>query len=595
MSIAHINGKPWKEQYAFNTSQSGDIAPWTTGVDLPFNWDDSQAVITKNRVYLIGGSDNGGRSALVYYASINGDGTLGTWIADTSLPTSISSSQAIVTKDHVYLIGGYDGSTSTTIYVASVDSSGVIGTWAAGISLPIGMELAQAVVTKNRIYVFGGFESASVLTAPISENGVIGTWANDTSLPAEWYGSQAVITEGYVYLLGGLSGSARQSGTYMAPIDEDGLIGTWTTGTNLPGALGYSQSFISGSTVYLFGGYDSTGTTSVVYMASIDGSGVIGAWTTGTSLPGAMKHSQVIVTNSRIYMLGGGLGDADVVYEASLSGGFNDYTDYLTEDASNVVAIISPRASVFATGDVIATGFGVVETLVPKVFCVGEPTLLGSGDLIPLMPSVFSTGTVAIFGFGDIISLVPEILSIGEVSEPSGYGFYDSYIPSLFSLGTVSIIGNIDVKIMTASVLASGINPILGSFDISPKKIKVKCNYGGAGNFNSFPEINAYGKVSIICLTDIKSKQVSVSSVGQLSLIGVGNYITRRPGLSSQGLVFNSGIGDINVSSPAVSTYGYMLNVGDIDINSMLIQINCQAELTDDYIVIRYNRESVCH
>ena len=29
------NGKPWKQQYGFNTSQSTDITGWTTGTSLP--------------------------------------------------------------------------------------------------------------------------------------------------------------------------------------------------------------------------------------------------------------------------------------------------------------------------------------------------------------------------------------------------------------------------------------------------------------------------------------------------------------------------------------------------------------------------------
>ena len=43
----------------------------------------------------------------VYTAPINADGTLGTWTTGTSLPSVLCSSQAIVTKNRVYLLGGY--------------------------------------------------------------------------------------------------------------------------------------------------------------------------------------------------------------------------------------------------------------------------------------------------------------------------------------------------------------------------------------------------------------------------------------------------------------------------------------------------------
>ena len=54
-----------------------DITGWTTGTSLPGVLSYAQAIVTKSRVYLLGGY-NGGGVATVYTAPINADGTLGT-------------------------------------------------------------------------------------------------------------------------------------------------------------------------------------------------------------------------------------------------------------------------------------------------------------------------------------------------------------------------------------------------------------------------------------------------------------------------------------------------------------------------------------
>jgi hypothetical protein len=92
-------GQPWRQQYAFNTEQSTDITGWTTGTSLPAAVYYSQAIVTKNRVYLLGGYVNGSYSSTVYTAPILSDGTLGTWTTGTSLPATVYASQAIVTKN----------------------------------------------------------------------------------------------------------------------------------------------------------------------------------------------------------------------------------------------------------------------------------------------------------------------------------------------------------------------------------------------------------------------------------------------------------------------------------------------------------------
>jgi hypothetical protein len=82
--------------------------------------------------------------------------------------------------------------------------------------------------------------------------------------------------------------------------------------------------------VYLLGGYNGSGWVSTVYTAPINSDGSLGTWTTGTSLPGVLGYSQAIVTKNRVYLLGGYNGSAYVstVYTAPILGGLNDYAPY---------------------------------------------------------------------------------------------------------------------------------------------------------------------------------------------------------------------------------------------------------------------------
>ena len=62
------SGKPWRQQYAFNKTQTSDITGWTTGTSLPGTVGYSQAIVTSSRVYLLGGSN----SSTVYTAPFSG-------------------------------------------------------------------------------------------------------------------------------------------------------------------------------------------------------------------------------------------------------------------------------------------------------------------------------------------------------------------------------------------------------------------------------------------------------------------------------------------------------------------------------------------
>ena len=328
------SGKPWQQQYQINETQNSAITSWTTETSLPISVCYLTSFVTKNRVYICGGYASGNTTvSTVYTAPINTDGSLGTWVAATALPTALRSSQAIVTKNRVYILGGHNGSSAVSVvYSAVINADGTIGSWTTETSLPGSLNSSQAVVTKNRVYLIGGNNGShlsTIYTAAINVDGTLGSWVSSGSLPLGISAGQAVVTRNRVYYIGGSTGSAV-SNVYTAIINNDGTLGSWVADANLPGSLSDSQAIVTKNRIYLFCGHNGSAYVATVYTAAINSDGTLGAWTTGTSTSTTLAISQSIIVKNKVYLLGGynsGLHSSAVI-SATILEGLNDYSPY---------------------------------------------------------------------------------------------------------------------------------------------------------------------------------------------------------------------------------------------------------------------------
>ena len=330
--IRYGSGQPWKNQYDINTNINENLL-WGVASGLPGILSESSVVVTKNRVYMIGGRTASVSLKTVYTAPINADGTLGTWVEGTSLPFPISKAQTVVTKNRVYLIGGYENGAfqhSATVYTAPINSDGTLGSWVYANSLPNSCSYSAAIVTKNRIYMLGGYVPSKVYTCSVDSEGIIGSWSETTPLPAAVMDSQAIVTKDRVYLLSGT--------IYTASINSDGALGSWSNVGNLPGNYQNSQAVVIKNKVYLIGGSDQTGWSNKVYSANIDFNGVLGNWSLDSTLIVPTGASQAIVTSSYIYVISqeNGNGHDNTIVRASLLGGLNDYSPYYNGTITNI-------------------------------------------------------------------------------------------------------------------------------------------------------------------------------------------------------------------------------------------------------------------
>ena len=274
-TMSSIIGQPWRQQYSFNTANS-TIGTWVTDTSVLLSGVIfSQAIVTNNRVYLLGGLKGSITINTVYTTTINADGTLGTWVTSTPLPVALFWSQVIMTKNRVYLIGGRNGATYlSTVYTATINADGTLGTWIIDTPLPISVSNMQIIVINNRVYLLGGningIPLSTVYTTTINTDGTLGTWIIDIPLPRAVAHSQAIVTNNRVYLLGGWNGNYT-SVVYTAPINPDSTLGTWTIDTPLPITIAHSQAIVTNSRVYLLGGYNGNIALNTVYSTPFSG------------------------------------------------------------------------------------------------------------------------------------------------------------------------------------------------------------------------------------------------------------------------------------------------------------------------------------
>lgn len=197
--------------YTATINADGTISSFTlvSGGNLPGPVYGAGVFITKDRVYVAGGTFG----TNMYTATIDANGIIGAWTTGPTFPANVIHVQCIVTKNRVFVLGGtISGTEQNTVYTASINADGTIGTWSASTPLPAVMSNHHAYATANRIWVWGGNDGtgnfpARGYTAPINADGTLGTWtASGGSSPTTGQGT-VVATSTRVYTLGGVSGT----------------------------------------------------------------------------------------------------------------------------------------------------------------------------------------------------------------------------------------------------------------------------------------------------------------------------------------------------------------------------------------------------
>jgi hypothetical protein len=270
-------------------------------------------------LYVVGGSVDYGSSSTqttsVLSAAIGSSGALGSWTTLSSLPTGTSVA-AVMSDGHcLVLAGGSTASDSTAeeVYTAELNGDGTIGSWSAQTSLSSGVSYASGAAVRGYVYVVGGYTSSSGTTTTVSYARLdpdcsIDAWSTTTALPSARNSASVVAAGGRIWVVGGESSSgSTSSAVYSAAPGTTGTISSWTTETSLP----YSRSFPGVAVIdgYLVaaGGEDSWGNgTDDVFYAAIGSSGTLGSWSTSSAtLSTDLYYHRLTSWQGHIYQVGG--------------------------------------------------------------------------------------------------------------------------------------------------------------------------------------------------------------------------------------------------------------------------------------------------
>lgn len=359
-------------------NSNGTIGSWTSTTAFPTERTSANAVAYNGYMYLIGGLTNSGVVNSVLYAPIKADGSLGSWNTTSSFTTARCNSVSFASNGRMYVIGGYDNSSayySDTQY-ATINADGTLGSWTATTSYTTARAGAFGGTYGGYAYLSGGTSNANsggdaygdTQYAQINADGTLGSWRTmSATLTSDRFAGTMSFYKGYVYAVGGVenggggrtvqyaainpAGTTTNFGTvannfttaralacsvayngylyaiggstndssnnniatirYTSINSSTGNVGTWNTTTALPEARGSSGCTAYGGYLYVVGGYIGTNVTStLVRYAPINSDGTIGTWvTTAPNLPLAKARPGVFTyatsSGTYLYSIGG--------------------------------------------------------------------------------------------------------------------------------------------------------------------------------------------------------------------------------------------------------------------------------------------------
>jgi len=333
------SGQPWQQQFGFNNATG--LGAFTSDGTLPVNLHASSVIVTSSRVFLLGGWNGSAVINTIHSAVIQTDGTLGAFTAIGTLPVNLHRSSAIVTSSRVFLLGGWTGSaTINTIHSAVIQTDGTLGAFTAIGTLPVNLHASSAIVTSSRVFLLGGWTGSAaintIFSAVIQADGTLGAFTAVGTLPVNLHRSSAIVTSSRVFLLGGNNGSAAINTIFSAVIQADGTLGAFTSVGTLPSNLSHSSVAVTQNRVFLLGGWNGSATINTIHSAVIQADGTLGVFTAIGTLLVNLHASSIIVTSSRVFLLGGNNGTATIntIFSAPLIGGsgLNDYSEFYNDD-----------------------------------------------------------------------------------------------------------------------------------------------------------------------------------------------------------------------------------------------------------------------
>lgn len=227
-------------EYAPIANNLGTLGSWgtTTGMTTARQWHWSLAY--NGYIYSVGWFNASVIPlSTTEYASINSNGTIGTWTGATNMTTQRVYFGIAVYNGFIYAIGwntAWTNSFSTTEY-AQINWDGSLWPWNIASGMVKTRRDVWVAVYNGYIYAVGWVENGQTTPVNTSEyaiinaNGTLWTWALTSGMYTPRWNHGVAVYNGYLYAIGG--DNITNLTTEFAPINLDGTIWTWSLTTVL--------------------------------------------------------------------------------------------------------------------------------------------------------------------------------------------------------------------------------------------------------------------------------------------------------------------------------------------------------------------------
>jgi hypothetical protein len=330
LNVTPVNLCPPSNETLPCPAPRGAVLPWQPNppeLALPQPRTDAAILPAGLQTLLLGGSDGKVAQESVFATVIRSDGNMDAWSVETPLPAPRAGASAVFFAGTAYVIGGRDpsGAPTDTVFAGTPDAStGIITSWklVEDLKLPAPRADATAVVSGDGIFLVGGRDAAgpvaTVWQAPLkSTTGALQPWRENTTLPEARADATAAIVGPYVFVYGGEDADGPTTvvlrGDIGVAVETTGMIVKWATPpadyvdeSNLPVARAGAMGFVANGVLYYAGGDGGSGE---VYWAIPDAEGNLSGWKTeaASNLPADLQlaYAAPVVNGSTAFLVGG--------------------------------------------------------------------------------------------------------------------------------------------------------------------------------------------------------------------------------------------------------------------------------------------------
>ena len=278
---------------------------WQPCTPLPESRFEYASVAVKDVIYVIGCHTGNSISDAVFYAKANKDGTLSSWQDGNPLPVKLAYVTAVANKDKIYVLGGSNDAMSEKVFYTTVNNDG-IDEWKETTPLPKKINVGSVVVYKDTIYYIGGWYWRGGWSAKIKEDGTLGEWKEIQNMISPRGAAMVFADNDCIYLCGGNAGhtaDTRKADVFRTKVLADGSLEKWEKMTKLPFANDAMAGVLVGKKIILLGG--AVGEAKAL-SATINEKSELGDWTEEKySLPKPLWSFRALYVNGWVYIIAG--------------------------------------------------------------------------------------------------------------------------------------------------------------------------------------------------------------------------------------------------------------------------------------------------